>query len=190
MKRYGSIGKSAGRSVKAAFGSRVIALRRQPQRGGGDDVADEVFGPEDRLAFLGKCDFVVCSLPGTDATLNFFGPEEFAAMKPGCVFLSLGRGAAVDEEALAAALAPAKVGDAAHLKGAVLDVFKVEPLPTSSPLWSLPNVLLTAHNADFTSDYFELGWKVCGGNLEAFTSVHPEGSNKNLATPVDMQQGY
>jgi hypothetical protein len=93
---------------------------------------------------------------------------------------------------------------------------QVEPLPLSSPLWRLPNVLLTAHNADFTSDYFDLGWRVFGQNLRAFTaggggpSSLPGGldkqqqqqqttptaastggfSNARLVTPVDMQQGY
>ena len=186
---YGSIGQCTGRAAKAAFGCRIIALRRRDACGRVDgELADEIFSFEDRKFFLKQCDFVVSSLPSTPETQNFFGPEEFAAMKEGSVFVSLGRGAVVDEDALAEALTPQKPGGSGHLKGAVLDVFKVEPLPSASPLWQCPNVLLTAHNADYTSDYFELGWKVFGENLDTFTAAG--GDNSNLATPVDMNQGY
>ena len=90
----------------------------------------------------------------------------------------LGRGQAVDETALASALASARIA------GAACDVFETEPLPPSSPLWDAPNLLLTAHNADFTDDYIELGWKVWRDNCEAAVAGKP------LATPVDKVAGY
>ena len=121
---YGSIGQSAGRAAKGAFPScRVLALRRRAAAATDGEVADEVFGFEDRLKFFAECDFVVCSLPSTPATQKFVGVAEIAAMKPSAVFISIGRGAAVDEEALAAALKDGKLG------GAALDVFQKEPLP-------------------------------------------------------------
>lgn len=110
---------------------------------------------------------------------GFVGANELRAMKPSSVFISLGRGAVVDEAALANALATHAI------KGAVLDVFAVEPLPQTSPLWDLDNVLLTAHNADLTANYFELGWNVWAENLERFLE-----GDSSLATPVDVANGY
>lgn len=77
-------------------------------------------------------------------------------------------------------------GPDGHLGGAALDVFEKEPLPPSSPLWDLPDskLLLTAHNADFTKDYFELGWRVWAKNYEAFLRSQP------WATPVNTDAGY
>ena len=64
------------------------------------------------------------------------------------------------------------------------DVFKVEPLPQESKLWDCDNLLLTAHNTDFTHDYFELGWQVWAKNKEAFVT------GASLSTPVDLCAGY
>ena len=76
-------------------------------------------------------------------------------------------------------------GDGA-LGGAALDVFEQEPLPSASPLWDLSDdkILLTAHNADFTVDYFQLGWHVWAQNYESFMNSKP------FATPVDTKLGY
>eukprot|EP00957_Ditylum_brightwellii_P179470 13671481-Ditylum_brightwellii.AAC.1 len=71
-----------------------------------------------------------------------------------------------------------------QISGAALDVFKVEPLPTESPLWDCENLLLTAHNADLTEDYFELGWKVWEQNLEAIRQ------GESPITLVDKNKGY
>mmetsp|Transcript_18455 Transcript_18455/g.58981 ORF Transcript_18455/g.58981 Transcript_18455/m.58981 type:complete len:100 (+) Transcript_18455:996-1295(+) len=99
-------------------------------------------------------------------------------MKGGATFVSVGRGIAVDESALVAALP--------RLGGAALDVFETEPLPADSPLWEQPDskLLLTAHNADYTADYFRLGWRVWRDNLERV------GRGEPLATPVDVGMGY
>ena len=70
------------------------------------------------------------------------------------------------------------------IAGAALDVFKVEPLPASSPLWACENLLLTSHNADYTEDYFELGWSVWRSNLDALVSKAPP------ITLVDVRAGY
>ena len=61
---------------------------------------------------------------------------------------------------------------------------QVEPLPQSSPLWSSERLLLTAHNADFTDDYFEQGWRVWAANLDALQAGRPP------VTPVDKRAGY
>lgn len=100
-------------------------------------------------------------------------------MKPSGVFISIGRGLAVDEDALAAALSSNKIA------GAAVDVFKTEPLPETSPLWECENLILTAHNADFTSDYFELGWDVFSENLMAFAA-----GQSPLKTEIAKSAGY
>ena len=84
---------------------------------------------------------MVCTLQGTDATAGLVGSAFFAALKPGATVVNVGRGTVIDEPALIAALQSGQVGFAA------LDVFAVEPLPTDSPLWSLPNVLVSPHSA-------------------------------------------
>ena len=102
-------------------------------------------------------------------------------MKEGAIFISLGRGVAVDEHALVRALGGGR------LTGAALDVFETEPLPPDSPLWGVGDekLLLTAHNADFTDDYFEHGWRVWRANLDAFLAGAAE-----LPTPCDARRGY
>lgn len=79
------------------------------------------------------------SLPGTPETLHLFGAERLALCKPGAILLNVGRGTAVDGEALAAAV------HSGQLSGAGLDVTDPEPLPPEHPLWAEPNVIITPH---------------------------------------------
>ena len=174
---YGNIGQSTARLAKA-FGMKVLALRRNPGKVDASDVADETLGPEQKLELFRRSDFVVSVLPGTPETENFCDAEAFGAMKPDAVFISCGRGLVVDEDALADAL------QSRAIAGAALDVFKVEPLPKDSPLWACENLLLTAHNADFTEDYFELGWQVWVENFERHST------GQALVTPVSKTEGY
>jgi len=177
---FGDIGRAVARVAKP-FGMRVLAMRRSNKP---DPLADETYaqGTQDaQNAFLAKCDFVVSALPGTTETIDFFSHAAFGAMKPSAYFISIGRGLVVDEDALVEALKTKKIA------GAALDVFKQEPLPETSPLWdceSCSNVLITAHNADYTEDYLDLGWRVWEENLFAFRAQTP------LATPVDIKLGY
>uniref|UniRef100_A0A7S2WPN2 D-isomer specific 2-hydroxyacid dehydrogenase NAD-binding domain-containing protein n=1 Tax=Rhizochromulina marina TaxID=1034831 RepID=A0A7S2WPN2_9STRA len=174
---YGSIGKATGTAAKQAFGCRILALRRRPGQEA-DGPADECFGFDDRFEFFRQCDYVVASLPSTPLTQKFIGQAELDAMKPSAVLISIGRGATVDEDALEATLKAGK------LRGAAMDVFATEPLPKDSGLWDLENVLITAHNADFTEDYFQLGCSVWRKNLVQFLAGEP------LVTPVDVNAGY
>ncbi|KAL3915857.1 MAG: hypothetical protein SGPRY_007054, partial [Prymnesium sp.] len=177
---YGDIAKSAAK-LAAAFGMRLLALRRQPADPAGaanDLIAQTYCSDNDPTEFYRQCDFVMCSLPLTEATRGFIGEQAFASMKPGCVFISLGRGAVVDEGALLRALQRGEIG------GAACDVFEVEPLPESSPLWSCENLLLTAHNADLTEDFFARAWKVWADNHSCYMS------GTAFATLVDLEAGY
>ena len=127
---------------------------------------------------------------GTDHTKDFVSTAEFGAMKKTGVFISIGRGLVVDEDALNTALQTGSIAGAAHEENTsppsdhALDVFKKEPLTKESPLWNRENILITAHNADFTEDYFELGWNVWRENYECIKADKP------VATPVEKAAGY
>ena len=180
---WGHIARTSARLAKA-FGMRTIALRRDASRT--DPLCDEMRSSQSaqaKRATFAEADFVVSALPGTPETIDFVGAAELDAMKPSSVFISLGRGLVVDEMALGDALR------AGSIAGAALDVFKVEPLPSTSPLWGISpeRLLLTAHNADYTADYFELGWSVFQQNLDAFRAG---AAIDGMATPVDKHKGY
>jgi phosphoglycerate dehydrogenase-like enzyme len=98
---------------------------------------------------LAESDFVVNSTPLTPDTLNYWNEEKFRKMKKSAVFMSIGRGPTVNEDDLVKCL---KNGTIA---GAVMDVFKTEPLPRESELWKLSNVYITPHCCDVTEDYHD-----------------------------------
>ena len=102
---------------------------------------ERVVTNDELTTLLGDADAVVNTLPGTPYTERLFSTDVFSAMKPGTVFVNVGRGTVVDEEALLEALDSGRVGYAC------LDVFAVEPLPADSPLWEHPRVLVSPHSA-------------------------------------------
>lgn len=135
----GPIGREVAR-IGAALRMCVVGVRRTPQ---GDEPCET--WPLARLdELLGIADALVLALPLTDATRHLLSARRIAAMKRGALVVNVGRGALVEEPALVEALA------SGHLGGAGLDVFETEPLPDASPLWSLPNVIVTPHNAGDT----------------------------------------
>ena len=180
---YGHIGTTTARLAKA-FGMNVLALRRNTSKK--SEYADHVFGQNEKIKLFQESDIVVSVLPGTEETKNYCGAAEFQAMKQSGVFISVGRGLVVDEDALCNAL------DSNEIAGAALDVFKTEPLPLESRLWSVENdkILLTAHNADFTEDYFRLGWNIFEQNLNIFIASDGNAGEQEMITPVDKDSGY
>lgn len=133
----GSIGRCLAR-MAAPFGLRVIGYNRG---GAAEEGFEEVF-PSTRLeAFLAIPDYLVCVLPDTPQTHHLLNERTLRCLRRSCCLVNVGRGNAVDEAALAAAL---HRGDIA---GAVLDVFHSEPLPGTSPLWDAPGAVVTAHVA-------------------------------------------
>lgn len=131
----GEIGVETARLARA-FGMRVIGVKRRP---GEVEHVDEVRG-SDRLAeVVGEADAIVVTLPGTAETENLVDAGVLAAVKPGAVLVSVGRGTVIDEAALIERLRDGT------LAGAALDVFATEPLAADSPLWELPNVLVSPH---------------------------------------------
>lgn len=128
----GAIGAEVIR-LGEAFGMRAVGVARTA-RGG-------FHGPDELNDLVGDADAVVVTLPLTDETRGLVSRETFARMREGAIFVNVGRGGVVDEDALVGALRSGK------LRGAALDVFAEEPLPESSPLWSLENVILSPHTA-------------------------------------------
>jgi phosphoglycerate dehydrogenase-like enzyme len=186
---YGSIGRETAR-LAAAFGMQVLALKRNPvdrvdrgwsPAGLGDPdgkIPQRYFGPDEREAILRESDYVSVTLPLTDHTRKFIGEREFAAMKPGAYIVNIGRGEVIDERAMAAALAAAKIG------GAGLDVFEHEPLESSSPLWDLENVILTPHISGANRGYMDKACELFAENLKRFAA------NRPLLNVVDPKLGY
>jgi len=121
----GAIGREIARLAEA-FGLQVLSTRRTE-------------GDLDEL--LPRADSVVVTLPLTDETRGLFDRRRIGLMKPGAIFVNIGRGPVVDEEALVDALRSGR------LRGAALDVYATEPLPQDSPLWELDNVILSPHTA-------------------------------------------
>jgi phosphoglycerate dehydrogenase-like enzyme len=186
---YGSIGRETAR-LAAAFGMKVIALKRNPSErvdtgwcppGLGDPdgkIPARYFGPDEREAILRESDYISVTLPLTDHTRKFIGEREFAAMKPGAYLVNIGRGAVIDEHAMARALSSAKLG------GAGLDVFEHEPLEASSPLWDLENVILTPHISGANRRYMDKACELFVENLKRFVEKRP------LLNLIDPNLGY
>jgi phosphoglycerate dehydrogenase-like enzyme len=144
---YGPIARRAVILCKA-LGMKSVAVRaslleQQP----GFEAVERFYPLSDLNEAIAGADYVVVAAPHTPTSARMIGPEQFAAMKPGAVLVNISRGALVDEAALANALKEGKIA------GAALDVFVQEPLPATSPLWDLPNVLITPHNAGSNPSY-------------------------------------
>ncbi|MGA1872164.1 MAG: D-2-hydroxyacid dehydrogenase [Thermoplasmatota archaeon] len=186
---YGSIGRSVARIAKG-FGMRVLALKRDigstgrlqypdigyDERSAG--MADEIHGPGGLEEVLGSSDHIVLSLPLTDETRNMIGKTEFSWMREGSFFINVGRGELVDEDELIRNL------QSGHLAGAGLDVFREEPLPGSSPLWSMDNVVLTPHSSVGGDPADERVVELFCENLTRFL----EGGD--MMNVIDKKRGY
>ena len=132
----GDIGSNFARRAHA-LGAEVVGVRRHPADC--PDYCLRVVGLEELDAELPRADLIALSLPGTPETYHLFDAARLQRCKPGAILLNVGRGTAVDTDALVAAIAQGP------LYGAALDVTDPEPLPADHPLWSLPTVLITPH---------------------------------------------
>jgi phosphoglycerate dehydrogenase-like enzyme len=171
----GSIGRPLLRSAKA-LGMRVIAAREHPEKG--SEGGDAVFSPEKVDELFRQADYVVLAAPVTDRTRAIADGTRLALMKPTACLINVGRGPLVDEDALAAALREKKIG------GAALDVFPKEPLAADSPLWDLPNLLITPHTAALTDKLWERHYALFSENLRRYLAHRP------LLAVVDKRRGY
>jgi phosphoglycerate dehydrogenase-like enzyme len=141
------IGRIGGRLARLAkaFDMKVVGLRRDP--GKGAEGADEIHPMSALKAQLARADIVALTCSLTEETRGLMDATAFAAMKPGATLVNVARGRVCDEAALIAALQSGHIGQAA------LDVTADEPLPAESPLWAMPNVLVTPHTGGETRRY-------------------------------------
>jgi phosphoglycerate dehydrogenase-like enzyme len=138
---FGSVGRATAKRAQA-FDMRILAVDAYP--GAKPDYVESLTGLEGLPRMLAESDVVVVSVPYTKDTDHMIGPEQIAQMKNGAYLIVISRGGIVDEGALVAALNSGK------LAGAASDVFATEPLPKDSPLWDVPNLLITPHAAGGT----------------------------------------
>jgi phosphoglycerate dehydrogenase-like enzyme len=180
-RRLGLIGLGAiGTAVAAAasaLGMRVSAVRRRPQAPAPAGV-DVVYPPSDLPELLRTADVVVLAAPLTAETRGLIGARELAMMKRDAVLVNVARGKLVREPDLAAALTAGTIG------GAALDVFEHEPLDPASPLWGLPNVIITAHTAGYFAEYWTVAVDLFAENLRRHDRGEP------LLNVVDKHAGY
>jgi len=162
MVGWGPIGQETARLAEA-LGLEVEICRRAAD-GTEPYPVRPLAGLRDALV---TADWVVVALPLTPDTRGLFGVEEFAAMRPGARLVNVGRGELIDEPALVSALATG------HLGGAALDVFATEPLPETSELWAMPNVIITPHASGITDRTDARGRAIFLDNLERYAAGTP-----------------
>jgi len=173
----GSIGAAVA-ALGKAFGMRTVGLGRgaAPSR----QVAhiDRVMPRSALRELLSVADYAVIAVADTPETQRMIGTAELAAMKPDAVLVNVARGTVIDEPALIAALRDQRIA------GAALDVFAKEPLPQDSPLWALPNVLITPHIAASIVEYLPQAITLFTDNVRRFIDGTP------LERQFDRGRGY
>ena len=170
----GTIGRRCA-TLGKAHGMRVIGLRRQAK-----PTADvDVVLPSEKLdEAISQADVIMNLLPGITSTAKVIGSKQFALMKPSCLLLNAGRGITIDTGALIVALQSGRIA------GAGLDVIDPEPLPPESPLWDMPNVIITGHYSGSIDTYFQQAAEVFLRNLRHYLAGEP------LEFVVDKTTGY
>jgi len=187
---YGSIGRELARIAKTAFGMTVLACKRDPSRreddgyalpGTGDPqgVLPEAWFPPEKLSeLLARSDAVVMCAPLTKDTERMIGKAELRTMKRSAYFVNVGRGATVDETALAEALSEKRIA------GAAVDVFTQEPPAAGHPLYGLDNVIVSPHVSGFLASYDDKCVDLFAENLRRYLDGAP------LLNLVDRLKGY
>jgi phosphoglycerate dehydrogenase-like enzyme len=155
---------------------RVIATRRSSREG--PDFVDRVGLGSELLTLAAQAQVVVNALPLTDETRGLFDAEFFRTLPEGAIFITVGRGASTVTADLVAAL------ESGRLYGAGLDVTDPEPLPAESPLWQMPNVIITPHVSASGGDSQRRGAAIAVENLRRYVA------GERLLNPVDMAAGY
>jgi phosphoglycerate dehydrogenase-like enzyme len=187
---YGSIGRELARMTTSALGMRVVALKRDPSRradpdycppGAGDPdgrLPERWLGPDGLAELLERSDVVVMAAPLTPATRGMIGATQLARMKRSAYFINVGRGASVDEAALARALSERRIA------GAAVDVFAEEPPPAGHPLYACDNVIVSPHVSGFLASYDDRCSELFAENLRRWLAGAP------LLNLVDRARGY
>ena len=171
----GSIGAEVA-SMAAALKMHVIGVREHPERGAAG--AHEVMGYESLDSAIGRADFAVLAAPLTPRTRHLIDARRLQLFKPDAFLINVSRGALVDEAALVKALRDWRIA------GAALDVFEEEPLSRWSPLWKMPQMLITPHTAFLTENVWHRHYEVFTANLKRYLA------GQALEGVVDLKRGY
>jgi phosphoglycerate dehydrogenase-like enzyme len=172
----GAIGTAVAK-LACAMGATVEAIRRHPERGPSEGI-HAVYGQDRLRDRLPHWDVVVLAAPLTPETRGMIGRAELSAMKRDAILVNVGRGKLVKEQELIEALRDGLI------RAAALDVVEHEPLDPASPLWTLPNALITPHISGLRADYWDRATDVFADNLRRFEAGLP------LANVVDKTAGY
>ncbi len=176
----GSIGRAVA-SLSLGFGARVIAIRRSGAEGPADATTagiERILRPHQLPELLAESDMVVLALPLTHDTIDLFDAHMLARMRPGSWLLNVARGGLVNERALIGALRDGPMA------GAVLDAFREEPLPPDSPLYGLPNLIVTPHTSWTSGRVLDRTIELFRDNLLRYIAGEP------LLNIVDTTKGY
>lgn len=188
---YGSIARELAR-LASTMGMTVLATKRDAMRteendtdyspdGTGDPdgtIPERIYPGEALATMVQDCDYVVVTVPMTEQTRHMVDERVLENMKDTAVLINIARGGVVDEKALITALSQEKIA------GAALDVFEEEPLPSSSPLWQLENVIISPHISGNTSSYHEKASELFIANLRRYLEKKP------LYNQLDRELGY
>jgi len=172
---YGGIGREVGRQARG-LGMRVWAVKRTG--GENPEHVDRLFGPDALIEALAGSDYVVLTVPHTAETDQLIGVDELSAMKESAVLINVARGRIIDEAALIEALR------SRALRGAGLDVFWEEPLPSTSPLWELDNVCITPHVGGVSPRFWERETELIIENARRYLA------GAQMLNVVNKQAGY
>jgi phosphoglycerate dehydrogenase-like enzyme len=170
----GNIGCGIARLARG-FGMRIVGCRRTDKTA---PFVDRQYPLAELHAMLAEGDYVAVAAPLTARTAGMLGPAEFAAMKPGAVYVNVSRGGVAQEQALLDSLRTGR------LAGAGLDVYATEPLPPEHPFWSMPQVLVSPHYSGETVNNSDQPAARFARNLHAFLQGKP------LEGIVDPDWGY
>ncbi len=171
----GQLGGALARICRAGSGMRVLGMSRSSR---GCPHVDRYFGRGELHAALGEADAIALTMPATAETTGILDAAALAAVKPGAFLVNVARGKLVDEAALIEALRSGRIA------GAGLDTTAVEPLPPESPLWTMPNVIVTAHLAPMTDRMVDGLVAFWIDNVRRFAEGQP------LRGAVDREAGY
>ena len=186
---FGSIGRHLAMLLQS-FDCTVLGSKRnlleteQPGYSAIEDMpaneilVDRLYPSKAMGAMLKECGFVVVATPLTPETKGLVGAKTFEAMRDSAFLVDVSRGGVTDHAALLAAL------DKGHIAGAALDVFPEEPLPADSPLWELPNVIISPHVAGLSPHYADRAFALFKENVRRYVN------DEELLNRVDPQRGY
>lgn len=157
------------------FGMRIVGIKRRISK---QEYFDQIDSLENLDLYLSDADFVVLTIPSTPKTKYLFDYTRFKKMNKNAVFINISRGSLVNQSELVSALKDGLIGCS------ILDVFEDEPLPPSSEMWHMDNLIITPHSSGRLTDFMNQAMRCFIANMKAFEKNEP------LPNKVDLNAGY